>query len=415
MHKYLVIGSAPYMSEWISKHLNWFVENDYRIICFNNSWKLVPLNHIYLWFHSTDFQKANTYVPTMGEIPHTSRINSHGHRDGKLPKFLPHIPGLDALHCIKRGIGTMYFNVIYNLLRSHGTDASVVVIGCDMIYTKNGDTFYSSEKNSKARNDPLNRWGDENLTKECNNSDAMFAKYGNPIMNASTHKTRLPYTKFTKHLYPASDKIQDIWSIFTIYSDNYRHFYENFKKNKPSTMELNSSQIEKFNTRASNIKWTKSVEYLKAHINEYVIICDTTSILNKNLNIDILSDIERYDMMVLKGYRSEHSKINAGCMIVKSNDNVIRFFERICSDIEQKKQWGQAVINDLLYHEQYNKSNENSKYNITWRYMPDKFATIVSCNDDSIANIPKDIYIYKFIRRNKMETYDKLLEYLTKE
>jgi hypothetical protein len=120
-------------------------------------------------------------------------------------------------------------------------------------------------------------------------------------------------------------------------------------------------------------------------------------------------------MMVLKGYRSEHSKINAGCMIVKSNDNVIRFFERICSDIEQKKQWGQAVINDLLYHEQYNKSNENSKYNITWRYMPDKFATIVSCNDDSIANIPKDIYIYKFIRRNKMETYDKLLEYLTKE
>jgi hypothetical protein len=76
-----------------------------------------------------------------------------------------------------------------------------------MIYTKNGDTFYSSEKNSKARNDPLLLWGDVQLTRECKNSDAMFAKYGNPIMNASTHKTRLPYTKFTQHLSSNTSKI----------------------------------------------------------------------------------------------------------------------------------------------------------------------------------------------------------------
>ena len=154
---------------------------------------------------------------------------------------------------------------------------------------------------------------------------------------------------------------------------------------------------------------------MKAHINEYIVLCDTTCIVNKKLNFDILSDIEQYDMMVLKGYRLERSKINAGCMIVKSNDNVIRFFERICNIIEKTKRWDQDVLEDLLYDEQYNKSNENSKYNITWRYMPDKFARIVSCKDDSIINIPKDIYVYKFIRRHNLKLYNELLNHVTKE
>ena len=204
MHKYLVIGSAPYMPEWISKYLNWFVENDYRIICFNNSWKLVPLKNIYIWFHSNDFEKKNTYIPSIDEIPLQSRINSHGYLNGKLDEFLPHIPNLYKLHINRRG-GTMFFNVIYSLLRSHGTNASVVVIGNDMIYTKSGDTFYSLEKKSKARNDPLLLWGDAGLTAECMNSNEMFKKYGNAIMNASTYQTRLPYLKFTQHLCSVTD------------------------------------------------------------------------------------------------------------------------------------------------------------------------------------------------------------------
>lgn len=198
MHKYLVVGSAPYMQDWISKHLNWFVENNYRIVCFNNSWKLIPLQNIYVWFHSNDFTKKNTYIPTINEIPLDSRIKSHGYLDEKLPEFLPQIPDLKQLHINRKG-GTMFFNVIYNLLRSHGSEASVVVIGCDMIYTKSGDTFYSDKKGSKARNDPLCLWGDEGLTNECANSHEMFKKYGNPIMNASTYKTRLPYAKFENH------------------------------------------------------------------------------------------------------------------------------------------------------------------------------------------------------------------------
>jgi hypothetical protein len=39
--KFLVLGSAPYMKDWVTKHLKWFIENNYKIVCFNNSWKLV--------------------------------------------------------------------------------------------------------------------------------------------------------------------------------------------------------------------------------------------------------------------------------------------------------------------------------------------------------------------------------------
>jgi hypothetical protein len=35
------LGSAPYMKDWVTKHLKWFIENNYKIVCFNNSWKLV--------------------------------------------------------------------------------------------------------------------------------------------------------------------------------------------------------------------------------------------------------------------------------------------------------------------------------------------------------------------------------------
>ena len=409
MHKYLVIGSAPYMPEWISKHLNWFVKNDYRIICFNNSWKLVPPENIYVWFHSNDFKQKNTYIPSIDEIPLESRIDSHGYLDKKLPEFLPHIPDLYKLY-IKINGGTMFLNVIYSLLRSHGTNASVVVIGCDMIYTKSGDTFYSHEKESKARNDPLLLWGEAGLAAECINSNEMFQKYGNPIMNASTYQTRLPYLKFVQHL-SSVNTTQNVWSVFTIYSKNYTKYFENFKNSIPPNIKFYYSKTVDFDTRKSTEKWFRCLEYVKAHINEYIVLCDTTSIVNKVLNFDILSDIEQCDIMLLRGYHSERSKFNLGCMIVKSNQKIIRFFERVCKVIEQKKQWDQDVVDDLLYHEQYNKSNEDSKYNIVWRYIPDKFAIIVSGKEDSMIDIPKDICLYKFIRQHDFKTYNALLDH----
>lgn len=199
MNKFLVVGSAPYMNDWAPKHLEWFIKNDYKIICFNNSWKLIPLSDLYLWFHSSDFESANTFIPTNKEIPGTNRVDSYDRGNRKFPKPKENIPCLDKLYGNKK-CGTMFLNLIYSILRAYGDKCEVVVIGCDMIYTKSGDTFYSHEKISKARNDPLLLWGEEGLTKECNQSYNQFKKYGGTILNASTNATRLPYPKFTAHL-----------------------------------------------------------------------------------------------------------------------------------------------------------------------------------------------------------------------
>jgi len=200
MDKYLVLGSAPYMSTWVDEHLNWFIGAGYRIICFNKSWKLVPAPMIYVWYHSDNFKTANTYVPTLSEIPSSKRINSSGNgKFNKLPVKKSNIPiPRDMYYECK--CGTMFLNVIYSLLGSYGSEANVVVVGCDMIYTKNGNTFYSDRPESRAKNDPLRTWGETGLTKECEVSLEQYQKYGGTIRNASTCESRLPYPRFTDHL-----------------------------------------------------------------------------------------------------------------------------------------------------------------------------------------------------------------------
>lgn len=58
----------------------------------------------------------------------------------------------------------MFLNVLYYLLHFKVEKVEkIVVIGCDMIYSKEGDTFYSDLKISKASNDPINKWGKKGL------------------------------------------------------------------------------------------------------------------------------------------------------------------------------------------------------------------------------------------------------------
>ena len=205
--KFLVLGSAPYMNDWVPKHLKWFIDNDYKIICFNNSWKLVePTSFIHMWFHSISFNNSGgTYVPTTSEIPLSKRIvhsqyNQHKEcEQSVLPRPDPKIPVANKLYnCSKRT--TMFFDVIYCILKTYGENADVVVIGCDMIYTKNGDTFYSHLNVSKARNDPIINLGEAGLNAELLHSLKMYDKYGYSIKNASTYETRLPYPKFRMYL-----------------------------------------------------------------------------------------------------------------------------------------------------------------------------------------------------------------------
>jgi hypothetical protein len=96
--------------------------------------------------------------------------------------------------------GTMFLNTIYDKLKNNPNNFQLVVIGCDMMYNREGDTFYSNIPGNKARNDPLLLWGEEGLNAELENSLLNYNKYGKSITNASTHESRLPYPRFVEHL-----------------------------------------------------------------------------------------------------------------------------------------------------------------------------------------------------------------------
>ena len=130
--------------------------------------------------------KAGTYIPTKSELSKLSVIR--------------HTLSDNYIHFYKnyKG-GTMFLNVLYYLLMTY-KNFELVVIGCDMIYKKNGDTFYSNSQESKARNDPLIAFGEQGLNEELHNSLMNYNKHNIKISNASINDTRLPYPRFTKYI-----------------------------------------------------------------------------------------------------------------------------------------------------------------------------------------------------------------------
>ena len=187
--KVLILGSAPYMQAWVTKNLQWFVDNNYDIVTFNNSWKLIPDITKTTWHSSLDHSNAGTYVP--------SELDKHQFKGYKI-----HTDNDVSVKLYHQSISTMFFNVLYHYIHDSYVNKyplHVVVIGCDMMYAKEKDTFYSHIDGNKAKNDPINRLGIVNLDKECNHSFVVSKLYRVELYNASEKRSRLPYPRFTEH------------------------------------------------------------------------------------------------------------------------------------------------------------------------------------------------------------------------
>ena len=188
--KILLLGSAPYMIDWVKENLVWFINNNYKIVAFNNSFKLIDEKIIYHRHCSTDFQKCNTYIPNkyILEDPKKTIMQFKGEK-----------------RRLYRGKSTMLFSVLHHYITEHIKSIinidHIVVIGCDLIYSKQGDTFYSDKGYSKARNDPTLMYTDRQLKKELDNiKNICDSIKGCDIFNASTFETRLPFDRFIDYL-----------------------------------------------------------------------------------------------------------------------------------------------------------------------------------------------------------------------
>jgi len=181
MIRYLIVGSAPYVEDWVKEHLQFFLNRQYNVCCINNAWKAVPLGSIEEWHYSNNHSTVGTYIPRPTEIAKIPRFTQHTTRGGAR-KYYKHF---------KRG-GTMFFNVLYSLLDRHKSkQMRVAVIGCDFIYRKDGDTFYSDREESKAQNDPLLRYSLDELREE---SEHCYNFYHNStrdheLVNASPYRS----------------------------------------------------------------------------------------------------------------------------------------------------------------------------------------------------------------------------------
>jgi len=182
----LIMGSAPEARTWFECHWSWF-EPDHQLICFNNSWCVPDRIEQITWYHqAADHARHGTKIMTPEQL---ACVRTHTHR---------HVDDHVRLYRDPERT-TMLFNVL--LFHIHRQDYNNIrVVACDMQYRREGDTFYSDEPGSRARNDPLNTLGASGITRECDNVIRQANTRGTQVTNASTKVSRLTLDRFTDHL-----------------------------------------------------------------------------------------------------------------------------------------------------------------------------------------------------------------------
>lgn len=209
MTKYLVIGSAPYISEWIDTHIEWFLENDYKIVTFNNSWRL--FQHELHWIHeyhmSDNHESAGTFVMDHEtRVKLGSRLVRHVHPDASEHEIQKLVGTNNVYYRVKRskyGKNTMFFDILqYFVDLSTNQLTEVVFIGCDMMYRNHDDTFYNYVVGHKARPDIVLAYDNDFDRVALEFQDKFNQTDPSQLMfyNASEQETRLPFLRFRNHL-----------------------------------------------------------------------------------------------------------------------------------------------------------------------------------------------------------------------
>lgn len=190
-NKFLVMGSAPYMNDWVQNHLQWFMDKGFRILPMNNAFKLISPSLINEWHKPGDYVEYGSFPIVEDECKQMESVVTHCNDNF----------GYWHLYKENRGGGTMLFNTLYYLLQKYDDPITVVVVGVDMIYNQQGDTFYSHMPTSKAKNDPVNKYNDKQLSEELQHIQKLYQEKQHTLLNASEQKeTRLPFHKFIEHL-----------------------------------------------------------------------------------------------------------------------------------------------------------------------------------------------------------------------
>ena len=184
---YLVVGSAPYVPEWLKRNKRELAKRSFEICPINNAWALFDPGEIGIWTYPCDLPQRGTMIPNAEQLkamPDTREF---------MPKFYrrTYNGSTKRYEITWKKSFTMMIDTIYMLIEQDGAE-KIYVIGCDMIYNHSKDDYFYG--GYKGRPDPL-RHGEECLVNELNKLYNYARERGVKIQNLSQQMTLLPFQK----------------------------------------------------------------------------------------------------------------------------------------------------------------------------------------------------------------------------
>jgi hypothetical protein len=160
VHKsYIVVGSAPYIREWVNVNHTEMKRRHCEICPLNNAWSLFAPEDIGIWTYPCDLLQRGTLVPSLTQVNRMPDVREF------MPKFYRRtFNGVSRRQEITwEKSYTMMIDTVYMLIDCDGAK-KIYIIGCDMMYDNNKNYFYSDDTpNCKGTPDPL-RHGKDVLT-----------------------------------------------------------------------------------------------------------------------------------------------------------------------------------------------------------------------------------------------------------
>lgn len=180
LRKVLVIGSAPDAPAWWKQNGDEWLDACYSVVCLNNAWRAIPIEHVHYWIRPNDFKAASPpdAVPRNSKL---KKINADSYR------MWYHKPDWDS------HVQTTFTHALYhlsNMAKNDNVRLCVHCVGCDFDYQREKTHFYDG-----GRLDPL-RYGIDPLRAALDKVHNIYKRRGHQIFNAGGHEpTLLPFPR----------------------------------------------------------------------------------------------------------------------------------------------------------------------------------------------------------------------------
>ena len=191
MCSYLVVGSAPYVPEWLKQNRSELNRRGVEFCPINNAWCLFEPRDISIWTYPCDLPKRGTRLPSKEQMSSMSDVREF------MPKFYrrTYNGNTKKQNVTWQKSFTMMIDTVYMLINADKA-TKIYVVGCDMIYNySKDDYFYGNDPKCKGTPDPM-RHGRECILAELNRLNDYAKERNIEIYNLSPQdESLLPFKR----------------------------------------------------------------------------------------------------------------------------------------------------------------------------------------------------------------------------